>query len=1217
MNAWGRQGRLVVAACLALALAGVSFALPALRSSPEAPSVEPDVSGGVDGAPIVGSAPRPSDAAPEPIAPEFSTIDADVLEAAASDDAPALGVPSVLLAEGTATSDPALRAILPQLVHLGGDLYAGDLTATDLVALTDVPGLKVSLDRPLTVEPPPPSSPIEDLDSPFKLEIDSISTVAEVDPLLASTRSSLGLQGSGQVIAIVDTGVDTNALGLSGKVNLRVDFSSPTSCSDGGFLDPIGHGTHVASIAAGSVTAADPSIVGVAPGAKVLDLRVFNCAGSGSISGVDTALQWVLTNRVARGITVVNLSLGSTGGILDGTDTTSILVNKLVASGVFVSVSSGNSGDEPSTIGSPGTAQFATTVGAASVSRYGAFLAPYSSQGPVAGRNGVDIVAAGSSIRAAKSTANSWSGTTTVLTGTSMAAPYIAGLAALLRQKTPSHAPSGTLCTTGPLCPEGVIAATMTNGIESDMSTSDWFTAGPDPFSGRGLVSASNSLRGLTTPAAASATGALASGVPMMVSIPAHAAAVSVTVVTDTSVAAAFGDLNAMNFTWVDERGATSAPDIPCNMQIVDATYCIRAPLSTTQRVWNFTSPASDQTTWLRLESALPANVFVTVPGMSSGVAITGGLDADDVTLDGTGSATVTVQRTVTSASATTLNLVSSGGLEVPASVILPAGSAGTSVAFAVTEGAGFAPVAPNARGRVTIASASGVVLVVGVGFASPESVLPGQVTVGGDQIHAGNLVTGWMFVTTNGSVVGASIQPDVVRIPGTWSNGPFVVAPDSNDAVPVPLTQTVASRIDVLGSSADADRLLLLESGEGSGLVSGDTDSRDVIFVHRRSTDVSTEIGTPSILPGVGSDRGPKISEDGLAVGFVAPTSGGASALYWQGGVSYGDRRTVATFSNSETALVLGVTETTILVQYTLSGSTFMRLYSTPANTFVTVGAGGAGNASLSSDGTAVAYIGSADTTIKCWRASNGVTTTFSLAGHWPESTFTAGPSCAYVVGVDERVPTFPEGWGGLELVRIASNGTRTVLASSTDDAYWWTFDSTGTQVVTWTAAALSDGDTNGLTDVYRGTLAAPPALLAPVPTIAGIPYVGSTLTANPGSWSPGPASLTYQWFRGGTLIAGAVGKTYQPVVGDVGSPLSVKVTGTTFGRTPALATSAATRSVGASIQAFVPAIDSVSPSYGTVAGGDPGHPHRAGVHRDNIGDVRWCRRNQPHRGE
>jgi putative cell wall-binding protein/peptidoglycan/xylan/chitin deacetylase (PgdA/CDA1 family) len=91
-----------------------------------------------------------------------------------------------------------------------------------------------------------------------------------------------------------------------------------------------------------------------------------------------------------------------------------------------------------------------------------------------------------------------------------------------------------------------------------------------------------------------------------------------------------------------------------------------------------------------------------------------------------------------------------------------------------------------------------------------------------------------------------------------------------------------------------------------------------------------------------------------------------------------------------------------------------------------------------------------------------------------------------------------------------------------------------------------------------------APIATVPGVPTITGTAQVGQVLTANPGTWTPAPATFTYQWFRNGTAIQGATASTYTPVAADVGTALTVRVSGTPAGATPASATSAPV-SVGA----------------------------------------------------
>ena len=77
--------------------------------------------------------------------------------------------------------------------------------------------------------------------------------------------------------------------------------------------------------------------------------------------------------------------------------------------------------------------------------------------------------------------------------------------------------------------------------------------------------------------------------------------------------------------------------------------------------------------------------------------------------------------------------------------------------------------------------------------------------------------------------------------------------------------------------------------------------------------------------------------------------------------------------------------------------------------------------------------------------------------------------------------------------------------------------------------------------------------------PTITGTAKVGQTLTAVPGTWSPAPVALSYQWKRGGTAISGATSATYKTVSADAGKAITVTVTGTKAGYTTLSKTSAA----------------------------------------------------------
>ncbi|MFG2356916.1 S8 family serine peptidase [Streptomyces sp. NPDC048521] len=241
-----------------------------------------------------------------------------------------------------------------------------------------------------------------------------------------------GDHGQGVKVAVLDTGVDQTHPDLAGRIVKSANFSdSPTTG------DSFGHGTHVASIVGGSGAASGGARKGVAPGADLLVGKVLGDDGSGSASQIIAGMEWA----VAQGAKVVNMSLGSDAPS-DGTDVMSQAVDELsrTSSTLFVAAA-GNSGEQgASTIGSPGAADSALTVGA--VDRADA-LAAFSSRGPRSGDGAAkpDVTAPGVGIVAARA-----SGTTqgdvvdqyyVGFSGTSMATPHVAGAAALVAQRHP------------------------------------------------------------------------------------------------------------------------------------------------------------------------------------------------------------------------------------------------------------------------------------------------------------------------------------------------------------------------------------------------------------------------------------------------------------------------------------------------------------------------------------------------------------------------------------------------------------------------------------------------------------------------------------------------------------------------------------------------------------------------------------------------------------
>lgn len=269
------------------------------------------------------------------------------------------------------------------------------------------------------------------------------------------------------VVAIADTGIDAETPELAGKVIAFVDCTASTNdlrvCTPVAPSDPNGHGTHVAGIAAGA--GHDAALRGVAPGAAVVGIRILGADGSGSFDSVIAGIQWATDHQGgSESIDVLNLSIGVACSTDCGdSHVLSMAVNAARDRGLIVVAAAGNAGPGRGTIEIPGAASGAITVGAMSdvrpgdgepsSSNHGYRIASFSSRGSA--RDGPpkpDLVAPGVSIRAACShDAAPPSETTdgcpdaathsTVISGTSMAAPFVSGAAALLRAANPALSP--------------------------------------------------------------------------------------------------------------------------------------------------------------------------------------------------------------------------------------------------------------------------------------------------------------------------------------------------------------------------------------------------------------------------------------------------------------------------------------------------------------------------------------------------------------------------------------------------------------------------------------------------------------------------------------------------------------------------------------------------------------------------------------------------------
>ncbi|UFR02657.1 S8 family serine peptidase [Streptomyces sp. Go40/10] len=247
----------------------------------------------------------------------------------------------------------------------------------------------------------------------------------------APTAWAAGYTGKGVKVAVLDTGVDTSHPDLKNQVLESKNFTAAADATD-----HFGHGTHVASIVAGTGAKSGGKYKGVAPDAKLLNGKVLDDSGSGDDSGILAGMEWA----AAQGADVINLSLG--GYDTPEVDPLEAEVNQLSAEkGVLFAIAAGNDG--PQSIGSPGSADAALTVGAVDKKDK---LADFSSTGPRTGDGAIkpDVTAPGVDITAAaakgsvidQEVGEKPEGYLTI-SGTSMATPHVAGAAAILKQEHP------------------------------------------------------------------------------------------------------------------------------------------------------------------------------------------------------------------------------------------------------------------------------------------------------------------------------------------------------------------------------------------------------------------------------------------------------------------------------------------------------------------------------------------------------------------------------------------------------------------------------------------------------------------------------------------------------------------------------------------------------------------------------------------------------------
>ena len=288
-----------------------------------------------------------------------------------------------------------------------------------------------------------------------------------------TVRQQLGYDGAGIGVAVIDSGVTAwhddladPAAPTTQRVDQFVDFVGGQSQR----YDDWGHGTHVAGIIAGNGADSNGSRTGIAPRARLVVLKVLDSQGRGRISDVIAALDYAVAHKSEFNIRVVNMSIGA--GVYESynNDLLPQAAPRAVEAGLVVVAAAGNRGrsddglEQHGAISAPGNAPWVITVGASShngtANRADDTIAPFSSRGPTAHDYAAkpDLVAPGVGIYSLSSPGSTmyqrWTNYLLhgsiasqyqpylSLSGTSQAAPVVAGTVALMLQANPSLTPN-------------------------------------------------------------------------------------------------------------------------------------------------------------------------------------------------------------------------------------------------------------------------------------------------------------------------------------------------------------------------------------------------------------------------------------------------------------------------------------------------------------------------------------------------------------------------------------------------------------------------------------------------------------------------------------------------------------------------------------------------------------------------------------------------------
>jgi subtilisin family serine protease len=308
---------------------------------------------------------------------------------------------------------PSINAIVIELPAFKADTAEAKLMATFQVDLVETDKV-VNWLKAVTVAPPVPAAQFEfgDIARDILKRINTLKPVAVADPeqpwgirrvnAAASWTTPRG-QGQGTAVAIIDTGISRSHPDLTGVVLGGFNALDPKKPE--AWDDDQGHGSHVAGTIAGKRDG--KGVVGVAPMAKLYAVKVLDADGNGGFSSVIAGIEWA----AKRGIKVANMSLGAD----EGSEALKRAITAANKAGLLIVAAAGNSGGP---VGFPASYPETLAIAASDVKDA---VADFSSRGPE-----VDFIAPGVDVKSVK-----MEGGWVELSGTSMATPHVAGLAAL------------------------------------------------------------------------------------------------------------------------------------------------------------------------------------------------------------------------------------------------------------------------------------------------------------------------------------------------------------------------------------------------------------------------------------------------------------------------------------------------------------------------------------------------------------------------------------------------------------------------------------------------------------------------------------------------------------------------------------------------------------------------------------------------------------------